>query len=349
MIQDSVYGTIMRSLGFLSRFHRHRNGLVLCLHSVAESECEVANFGAMAIRREFLERMIVDLRRRGIALVSLRETLNLATGSPRPFIALTFDDGYRDNYEVAYPILKKFDVPFAIFLTTGLIDRTLPMWWHVLEHVIDRNVSIEYEGVKLASRTKRAKANAYRLLSEYFRHLDQRDVISATDALIAKNDSRLTGADAFNQALDWNMIREMAGSGLATFGGHTISHPLLRQLDRASLVAEIGGCRHRLSEAVGIEPAYFAYPFGQDSEVGALAPAVVEEAGFTAAFTTHARVLSSHDLQHPFHLPRVMLSRKAQSEWIVRAYHSGLPAMIRDLWPRHEPLRSAPRLAQSDR
>ncbi len=91
------------------------------------------------------------------------------------------------------------------------------------------------------------------------------------------------------------------------------------------------------------------YPFGQDTEVGALAPAVVEEAGFTAAFTTHARVLSSHDLQHPFHLPRVMLSRKAQSEWIVRAYHSGLPAMIRELWPRHEPLRIAPRLAQSDR
>jgi peptidoglycan/xylan/chitin deacetylase (PgdA/CDA1 family) len=158
----------------------------------------------------------------------------------------------------------------------------------------------------------------------------------------------LTRADAFNQALDWNMIREMAGSGLATFGGHTVSHPLLRQLDRTSLVAEIGGCRHRLFEAGGIEPAYFAYPFGQDSEVGALAPAVVEEAGFTAAFTTHARVLSSHDLQHPFHLPRVMLSRKAQSEWIVRAYHSGLPAMIRELWPRHEPLRIAPRLAQSD-
>jgi len=224
---------------------------------------EVTNFGAMAIRSEFLERMIVDLRRRGIALVSLSEALKLATGTPWPFIALTFDDGYRDNYEVAYHILKKFDVPFAIFLTTGLIDRTLPMWWHVLEHVIDRNVSIEYEGVKLASRTKRAKAIAYRLTSEYFRHLDQCDVISATDALIAKNDSRLTRADAFNQALDWNMIREMAGSGLATFGGHTISHPLLRQLDRTSLVAEIGGCRHRLFEAAGIEPAYFAYPFGQ--------------------------------------------------------------------------------------
>ena len=82
MVQDSVYGAIMRSLGVLSRFHRHRNGLVLCLHSVAESECEVANFGAMAIRSEFLERMIVDLRRRGIALVSLSEALKLATGSP---------------------------------------------------------------------------------------------------------------------------------------------------------------------------------------------------------------------------------------------------------------------------
>lgn len=97
---------------------------------------------------------------------------------------LTFDDGYRDNYEIAYPILKKFDVPFTIFVTTGLIDRTrtLPTWWHVLEDVIDRNVFIEYKGVTLASSTKRAKAVAYRLISEYFRHLDQRNVISATDA-----------------------------------------------------------------------------------------------------------------------------------------------------------------------
>jgi len=82
MVRDSVYGVIMRSLGVLSGFHRHRNGLVLCLHSVAESEGEAANFGAMAIRCEFLERIIVDLRRRGIALVSLREALKLATGSP---------------------------------------------------------------------------------------------------------------------------------------------------------------------------------------------------------------------------------------------------------------------------
>jgi hypothetical protein len=58
-------------------------------------------------------------------------------------------------------------------------------------------------------------------------------------------------------------------------------------------------------EAGGIEPAYFAYPFGQDTEVGALAPAVTEEASFTAAFTTHARVLRSRDLQHPFRLPEL--------------------------------------------
>jgi peptidoglycan/xylan/chitin deacetylase (PgdA/CDA1 family) len=255
---DPFNGAIMRSLGVLSSFRRHRNGLVLCLHSVSASDSEAANFGAMAIRCEFLERMIVDLRRRGITLVSLSDALKLATNPSQPFIALTFDDGYRDNYEIAYPILKKFDVPFAIFLTTGLIDRTFPMWWHLLEHVIDRNAIIEYEGVKLASSTKRDKAIAYRLSAEYFRHLDQRDVISAIDALIAKNDSRLTRADAFDQALDWNMIGEMAGSGLATFGGHTVSHPLLRQLDRASLVAEIGGCRRRLREAGGIEPAYFA-------------------------------------------------------------------------------------------
>lgn len=336
MVQDFVYGAGLRSLGILSWFCRHSNGLVLCLHSVTASGGGAANFGSMAIRGEFLERMILDLRRRGIALVSLSEALKLAAGPQRPFIALTFDDGYRDNYEVAYPILKRLDVPFAIFVTTGLIDRTLPMWWHVLEHLIDRNAIIEYGSVRLASATRDEKAIAYRLASEYFRRLDRLDVSSATDALVANNDSQLTSADAFNQALDWSMIREMAGSGLATFGGHTLSHPLLQPLDRTALIAEIAGCRLRLREAGGIEANYFAYPFGQDIEVGVIAPTVAEEAGYAAAFTTHARVLKRNDLQHPFRLPRVMLSRKAQNEWIVRAYHSGLPALIRELWPHKE-------------
>ena len=145
---------------------------MLCLHSVTASESEVANHGAMAIRGEFLERMIVGLRRQGVALVSLKEALKLAVAPDQPFIALTFDDGYRDNYEVAFPILKKFDVPFAIFITTGLIDRTFPMWWHVLEHVIDRNVIIEFQGVKLVSCTKRDKAIAYQMTSDFFRRLD---------------------------------------------------------------------------------------------------------------------------------------------------------------------------------
>ncbi len=330
--KDSVYSAVMAAFGLLGSLRRHSNGLVLCLHSVLGNGS--ANCGRMAIRAEFLTRMILDLRRRGVMLVPLSEALSRAAGCSQLFAAITFDDGYRDNYEIAFPILKKLDVPFTIFVTTGLVDRIFPMWWHVLEHVIERNEVIEYAGIRLPSATRKEKAIAYRLASEYFRQLDLPALIPATNALISKNDSRLAGADAFDQALDWGMIREMAGSGLATFGGHTISHPLLARLGRSALAAEIKGCRKRLREAADIKAEYFAYPFGQEAEVGGLAPLLAEEAGYAAAFTTQARPLRPQDLRLPFHLPRVMLSSKAQNEWIVHAYHSGLPARLRELWPR---------------
>ena len=57
----------------------------------------------------------------------------------RRFVAVTFDDGYRDNLEFAYPILKKYEVPFTVYVATSFADRIGELWWLALEAVIAQN------------------------------------------------------------------------------------------------------------------------------------------------------------------------------------------------------------------
>ena len=89
----------------------------------------------------FFESVIRRLRRSGVDLVSLDEMHRRMTERrfPKRFVCITFDDGYRDNLEFAYPILKKYEVPFAIYVATGFTDRVGEMWWLALEAVIAKN------------------------------------------------------------------------------------------------------------------------------------------------------------------------------------------------------------------
>ena len=89
----------------------------------------------------YFERVIRRLRRSGTDLVSLDEMHRRMTERDfkKRFVCITFDDGYRDNLEYAYPILKKYEVPFAIYVATGFTDQVGEMWWLALEQVIAKN------------------------------------------------------------------------------------------------------------------------------------------------------------------------------------------------------------------
>ena len=87
----------------------------------------------------FFERVIRRLRRSKLDLISLDEMhRRLTTGDfpRRRFVCVTFDDGYRDNRQFAYPVLQKYEVPFAIYVATSFADRLGELWWLALEAVI---------------------------------------------------------------------------------------------------------------------------------------------------------------------------------------------------------------------
>lgn len=91
----------------------------------------------LEVTPEFLEAKILEYRSRGYRFVSMDEVCNELTEAShhpfrrkKPFVCVTLDDGYADNYRYAYPLFKKYGIPFVIYITTGFVDRTVPMWWY---------------------------------------------------------------------------------------------------------------------------------------------------------------------------------------------------------------------------
>lgn len=109
-------------------------GRILMLHRVVVHRSDGEN-RELEITPEFLKRTIETYRKQGYRFVSIDEACEIINcgRTDHPFVCLTFDDGYQDNYDIAYPILKQEEVPFAIYVTTGFIDNRHPMWWYTNE------------------------------------------------------------------------------------------------------------------------------------------------------------------------------------------------------------------------
>lgn len=106
-------------------------GRILMLHRVVEHRSEGKNRD-LEITPNFLKQTIEDYHQKGYRFVSIDEACNIIIKghTKQPFVCFTFDDGYQDNYDIAYPILKQQKVPFAIYVTTGFIDNQHPIWWY---------------------------------------------------------------------------------------------------------------------------------------------------------------------------------------------------------------------------
>lgn len=112
-------------------------GEIWMLHRVVEKRSEEFSKRVLEVTPSWLEQKIEDYRQKGYLFVSIDDIPSFLVSGFRhqPFVCLTFDDGYEDTYTHAYPLLKRFGVPFTIYVTTGLIDNGQPLWWYPHERL----------------------------------------------------------------------------------------------------------------------------------------------------------------------------------------------------------------------
>ena len=221
---------------------------------------------------------------------------------PPRAVCITFDDGYRSIHDHALPILKEFDLPATVFVTTGYAAED-NMWNDRILEAVRKlpgnqlNLSEDQLGVfSLQSPAERQRTA--QKLTESAKYLSPEERLC-----LARKLEEMSGNPHFpNVMLTPEMVINLARHGIE-IGGHTITHPILAVLDDASARHEIIENKRQLEALINKPVRYFAYPNGKAGiDFNESHVAMVKEAGYTAAFTTSIGAATRMD--DPYRLPR---------------------------------------------
>ncbi|MDY0131700.1 MAG: polysaccharide deacetylase family protein [Desulforegulaceae bacterium] len=203
-------------------------------------------------------------------------------------VAITFDDGYKDNYDLAMPILKKYKVPATFFIPVNQIENNEPYWWDYLFHLVKKhtkNFIIFFEGQKKlysqfedVSSKNQSDGKFCRLLVQKINLMSEKDrdnfLNTLKDAFGAYAGKRLL--------MNWKEIEDLSKHNFS-IGSHTLSHIPLTDLSESEVEKEVNLSKKLLEEKVKTPVNGFCYPRGAwNKEI----EFIVKKAGYDYAVTT---------------------------------------------------------------
>jgi peptidoglycan/xylan/chitin deacetylase (PgdA/CDA1 family) len=310
-----------RGLGAILMFHRVRPRL--------EQSFE-PNRG-LEISATFLDALIGHVWGRGYDILSLDDALAaLRSEAPpaRPFVVLTFDDGYRDFVDYALPILERRRAPFTAYVTSGFADGSARLWWVEMEEAIRRldRVDVTVGGCRVActSRTPSEKAQAFGDVYWRMREGDETELLRVTQALCAQAKIETRQVTA-NYSLDWRGLELLARCEFATIGAHSVTHARLAKLDPGAAMREMGESRAAIERHLGVTPQHFCYPVGDPTSAGKREFDFAAELKFVSAVTTRPGVLFPEHRDHLHALPRLPVNGRHQTLEALDVLLSGAP------------------------
>ena len=299
-LASSVFGSLglSRTVGAL-RSAAIRDLRVLAYHRVLP-QLDVQTFAfdielVSALQSEFEWQM--DYLARHFRLVSCKQVvdaLNHGRALPRRAVMVTFDDGFRDNYEVAFPVLRRLGVPGLFFLSTGYIGGHQMFWFDRVVYLLLRTAahSLRLDALdmtlELPEDAKPRRSVAMQLLKRLKR-------VSETDRLLVLRQLEVAAGvladevESMSAPMTWAQVREMARSGME-FGSHTVTHPILAMADAQQLRRELEVSKADIERATGRPVIALAYPVGGANAVNAQVLAATAQAGYSIAFTYQSGV-----------------------------------------------------------
>ncbi len=304
------------------------------LHHVRnEPEQDFAPNSGLTVSPEFLDVTILRLKQEGYQFVSLDELAKrLETGdfdpTAKPMIAITLDDGYRDNLQNAVPIFRRHEVPYTIYIAPGLISGSHTLWWEDLEILISTRKRINVDGPNgrksfetISPEEKRtAFAELMHYLTTQVDEVQQREIVDKLSN-VYNHDAK---AHAAAQIMNWRELKSLANDPLSTFGAHTMGHFAVARLSADEARQEIKQSRDELEQQIGTTIRHFAYPYGYPAAAGLRDFELTREIGFKTAVTTRHGVLYQEHGKHLTGLPRISLNGSYQSMRYVRTLLSGV-------------------------
>jgi peptidoglycan/xylan/chitin deacetylase (PgdA/CDA1 family) len=296
-----------------------RRATVLMYHRVLPSpaEADIHSAESIVVSSATFDRHMRALRRHFNPVSAAELAAMLAGKMPwRPrAVLVTFDDGWFDNAEHAYPILARHGIPAVVFVATGYVGTQNTFWQERLTRLLHRarrlaDASAIFERLGAASLAQTAEADAPARVRELVTQIKDRPR-AGVDALIVELETRLrehgespaeNGEDRF---MSWEQVQRLHRDGLVTIGSHAHTHTPLTALPSDGVARELRTASAALREQLAAHPRFFAYPNG-NHDVAAVEE--VRKAGLELAFiTATGRVTRGSD---PLRLPRINIGER---------------------------------------
>lgn len=297
-------GVIGRSMvAALTPFASKHRLTVVTYHRIASTSeaTEAMAPGLASATQADLEQQLQDLSRR-FHVIGADDLVSLREGTPhrssKPLAVVTFDDGYRDFADLAWPILRGVGVPAILFVATAMPDGGTPFWWDRLWFSLRTTGARElrWREQRFPLTTDAERRAAYGAVHDELQLSRTDETVRRVADLAVELETDEGPADL----LGWHELRGLDRDGLA-IGAHSHAHHRLDRLRPDELTHDLATCRGILTDQLGATPRVFSYPTGYyDLRVAA----AVAEVGFEVGFTTDRGVT---DLRRPawMTMPRI--------------------------------------------
>ncbi len=306
-------------------------GVIFMLHNVhPDPPREFEPNRILTITPDFLETVVRQVIGEGFDVLSLDEVgVRLKDrDNKRPFACFTFDDGYRDNRDFAYPIMKRFKVPFTVYVPSEFPAGNANLWWLTLEDVIrsTSEVSVQMQGdmITYATSTVAEKDRAFNEIYWWMRTIPEDRARAVVDDLAAS--IRLDPSERARELLlNWDELREIAKDPLVTIGAHTRNHYALAKLPRDKAYLEMSESITTLEKKLGRPVRHFSYPYGCQRSAGKREFEMANELGMETAVTTQKGLIYGDHIDAMMALPRLSLNGDFQNPKYIKVMLSGAP------------------------
>jgi peptidoglycan/xylan/chitin deacetylase (PgdA/CDA1 family) len=280
------------SLWALERLIRRPGLTVVGYHRVGDPTESPYDPGVFDCSPDQLNQQITYLKSH-FHVVELQEAQELISRPERlrhPHVLLTFDDGYLDNYEVAFPILRSNGVQGTFFLPTSFIGTDRLPWWDQVAFMVrtsrTNRIVLQYPWSVSIGLSAADVVPAIRQILALYKAPETTDAARFINGLAAACDVAIPHAAGKRQFMNWTEAAELVRGGMA-FGSHTHRHELLAKLSPEEQFQELGESRQILENRLGIQVNALAYPVGSRTSFSAATWEALDRTGYRTAFSCY--------------------------------------------------------------
>ena len=222
--------------------------------------------------------------------ISMQGVINCVIGNeefPKKPIVVTFDDGFVDNYENAFPILKKYNVPATFFVSTGYINSNNIYWFDMIAYIIKARLIdvIPIPNMNGDLKIPTDRDSRKRMLKEVLSYLKNVNDVER-EFIIGEFRAGVSNKDIQkhfqSQSMTWEQLKEMSKNNM-DIQSHTVSHPILSQLSKDKIEAELINSKNEIENKIGTACNVLAYPSGKPSTFNSDVINIAQNSGYKMA------------------------------------------------------------------